>query len=181
MLIELLKKRRSVRKYQEKTVDSEKIETILKAGLISPSGKSRRPWEFLVVDNREKLEKLSQAKPGGAQLIKDAPLAIVVLGDEEKADTWVEDCSIALTFMQLEAEEMGLGSCWVQINKRPSADGRGAEAVVREILGIEGEMRVLAVLAMGYPAEKRPAYTEDDMEFSKVHYNTYGDAYKIGE
>ena len=179
MLLELLKKRRSIRKFQEKQVEVEKLEAILKAGLISPSGKSKRPWEFVVVDDSVKLEKLSHAKPAGGQLVKDAPLAVVVLGDAEKSDTWIEDCSIALTFMQLEAEEQGLGSCWIQLNNRPSHDGRGADVIAKEILGIEGDLRVLAVLAMGYPAQERPPYTEEDMEFSKVHYNNYGASYKM--
>lgn len=179
MLLELLKKRRSIRKFQEKPVETEKLEAILKAGLLSPSGKSKRPWEFIVIDDSEKLGKLSEAKPAGGQLIKDAPVAIVVLGEPEKSDTWIEDCSIALTFMQLEAEEQGLGSCWVQLNKRPSNDGRGADVVANEILSIEGDLKVLAVLAMGYPAQDRPPYTEEDMEFSKVHYNSHGTSYKI--
>ncbi|WP_319370714.1 nitroreductase family protein [uncultured Ilyobacter sp.] len=178
MLLELLKKRRSVRKFQEKPVETEKLETILQAGLISPSGKSKRPWEFVVVDNSKKLEKLSKAKPAGGQFIKDAPVAVVVLGDSQKSDTWIEDGSIALTFMQLEAEEQGLKSCWVQIDKRPSEDGRGADAITREILGIGDNLKVLAILAMGYPAQERPPYTEEDMEFSKIHYNSYGSAYK---
>ncbi|WP_321328504.1 nitroreductase family protein [uncultured Ilyobacter sp.] len=178
MLFELLKKRRSIRKFQEKSVEADKLETILKAGLISPSGKNKKPWEFVVVDDSDKLEKLSKAKPAGGQLVKDAPVAIVVLGEEEKSDTWVEDCSIALTFMQLEAEEQGLKSCWVQIDKRPSEDGRGADVIAREILGIEGDLKVLAILAMGYPEQERPVYTEDDMDFTKVHYNSFGTSYK---
>lgn len=177
MLLELLEKRRSIRKFQETAVEPEKIKTILQAGLISPSGKSKRPWEFIVVDNSEILESLSQAKPRGGQFVKDAPLAVVVLGEEEASDTWIEDCSIAMTFMQLEAEDQGLGSCWVQIDKRPSEDGRGAEAVAKDILGIEDKKRVLAILAIGYPAQERPAYTEEDMDFSKVHYNSYGTSY----
>ncbi|WP_320046490.1 nitroreductase family protein [uncultured Ilyobacter sp.] len=179
MLFELLKKRRSIRKFQGKSVEVEKLETILRAGLISPSGKNKKPWKFVVVDDGIKLDKLSKAKPAGGQLVKGAPVAVVVLGEAEKSDTWLEDCSIALTFMQLEAEEQGLKSCWVQIDKRPSEDGRGADVIVKEILGIEGDLKVLAILAMGYPEEERPFYTEDDMDFSKVHYNTYGTSYKI--
>jgi nitroreductase len=177
MILELLKKRRSIRKFQEKAVESSKIETILEAGLISPSGKSKKPWEFIVVDNSEKLESLSNAKSKGGQFIKDAPMAIVVIGNEEESDTWIEDCSIVMTFMQLAGEEQGLGSCWVQINKRISEDGTDAEIVTKNILDIDGDKRVLAILAIGYPAQERPAYTEDDMEFAKVYYNSYGTTY----
>ncbi|WP_319372101.1 nitroreductase family protein [uncultured Ilyobacter sp.] len=126
-----------------------------------------------MVDDSKKLKRLSHAKPGGTKFVEDTPVAIVVLGDEE-SDIWIEDCSIAMAFMQLEAKEMGIGACWVQINKRPSEDGRGAEALSKEIISTGKDRRVLAVLAMGYPDQERPAYIEEDMDFSKVYYNTYG-------
>jgi len=160
-MLDILKERRSIRKYTDKEVEEEKIKKILTAGAMAPSGKNKKPWEFLVVE-RPVNEKLSSVKPRGGLFLKDTPVSIVVVGNEEKSDTWVEDCSIASTFMQLEAQNQGLGSCWVQIKGRFTAEERDAEEAVREILGLSSEKRVLCVLSLGYPGESRPAYKEED-------------------
>ncbi|WP_281835777.1 nitroreductase family protein [Propionigenium maris] len=161
-MMDTLMGRRSIRKYQDKTVEGEKVRTILAAGRMAPSGKNKKPWEFIVAEDRDTMLKLSQVKPKGGLFVKDAPMGIVVVGDEEKSDTWVEDCSIASTFMQLEAHNQGLGSCWVQFRGRFTPEGGDAEVRVREILGIEEGRRVLCVITLGYPNEVKPPYKEED-------------------
>ena len=116
-MIDLLFRRRSTRKFQEKKVEDWQIKKLLTAALLSPSSGGKRPWEFIVVDDPVLLGLLSEAKPG-AKVLKNAPLAIIVTGDKAKSDVWVEDCSIASIFIQLEAEVLDLGSCWVQVHRR---------------------------------------------------------------
>lgn len=112
--MELLLNRRSVREYTGEAVPKEKIEKILEAGLLSPSGRNRRPWEFLVVEDKEALLRLSRCREGGVKMLEKAGCAILVFGDPQKTDVWTEDCAIAVSNMHLMAESLGLGSCWIQ-------------------------------------------------------------------
>ena len=107
-MLELLRKRRSIRKYQNKEVEKDKIEQLIKAALLSPSSRNICPWEFIVVNEKEKLIKLSQTKEHGSVFLKDASCAIVVLGDSAKSDVWIEDASIASIFTHLMAESLSL-------------------------------------------------------------------------
>ena len=109
-MLEILYNRRSTRKFLEKKIEEEKIKKLLTAALLAPSSKGSRPWEFIVVDDPNLLEVLAMSKPHGASLLKHAPLAIIIAGDKTKSDAWIEDCSIASIFVQLEAEALGLGS-----------------------------------------------------------------------
>ena len=98
---DLIVKRRSIRKYTEEPLSAEDVKTILEAALLSPAGKSKNPWHFIVVEDKEVLEQLSHVNKHGATPLKNASLAIVVLGDPIISDTLVEDTSIACTMIQL--------------------------------------------------------------------------------
>ena len=113
--LELLKNRRSIRRYTDRKVEPEKIQQILTAALMSPSSKRSNPWEFIVIEEDEMLQKLSACRPTGSQLLAGSPLGIVVIADQTRTDVWMEDASIAAIIMQLEAHDLGLGSCWVQV------------------------------------------------------------------
>ncbi|OEF96629.1 nitroreductase family protein [Desulfuribacillus alkaliarsenatis] len=173
-IVELLKRRRSIRKFKQQPVDEEKKYQLLKAALYSPTSRNRRPWEFVVITDAAILEELSQARPHGSAFLKGAPLGIVVLGDEEKCDVWTEDTSIAAINIQLAAEAMGLGSCWIQIRKRDHNELLTAEKYVQKLLAIPDTLRVLSIIAIGHPEEQRPPYDEDVLQFEKVHRNQYG-------
>ena len=160
--MDALMERRSIRKYKDVGIEEEKIKKVVAAGKMAPSGKNKKPWEFIVTENRDIMTKLSQVKPKGGLFVKDAPVGIVVVGDEERSDTWIEDCSIASAFMQLEAHNQGLGSCWVQMRGRFTAAGGDAEERVREVLDIEEGRRILCVITLGYPDEVKPPYREED-------------------
>ena len=95
MLLDLLRKRRSIRKFTGQAVEEEKIELLLEAALLSPSSKGNTPWHFVVVCDQDCISKLALAKPHGASFLKNAPLVIAVCGDSNQSDVWVEDCSIA--------------------------------------------------------------------------------------
>ena len=105
----------------------------------------------------------------GGQFLRDAALAIVVLGDPLQNDCWVEDGSIAAISMQYQAEELGLGSCWVQMRGRGLADGTSADTVIRGVLDIPENLSVLCVLAFGHKADERKPQNEDKLKWENVH------------
>jgi nitroreductase len=172
MFLSIIEKRRSIRKYTGKLVEAEKIDALIEAALRSPSSRGFNPWEFVVVTDKGLLEKLSKAKPHGASFLKNAPLGIVVCADPEKCDVWVEDASIASIFIQ--AESIGLGSCWIQIRKRMHDQTTTAQAYIRSILNIPKNLNVESIVAIGYPAEKKPPHRKEDLQYKKVHYGLYG-------
>ncbi|MDP4182955.1 MAG: nitroreductase family protein, partial [Bacillota bacterium] len=117
-MIELLKSRRSIRKFQNKQIEKDKIDTILKSALLSPSSRGRRPWEFIAVTDKDILQKLSNCRQRSSSFLAGAPLGIVVIADHEACDVWTEDSSIAAIIIQLTAQSLGLGSCWIQVRER---------------------------------------------------------------
>ncbi|MCP4671073.1 MAG: NAD(P)H-dependent dehydrogenase/reductase, partial [Desulfobacula sp.] len=118
MFMTLIRDRRSIRQFTDKPVEKEKVDLLIEGGLRSPSSRGLNPWEFIVIKKRPTLEKLSRSKPHGAGFLKNAALGIAVIADPEKCDVWIEDSSIASTYIQLAAKSMGLESCWVQIRER---------------------------------------------------------------
>ena len=166
---DLLLKRRSTRKFTDEPVTRNELETILHAALLAPTSMNRKPCNFMVVENKETLKKLSQSKDHGAELVKDADKAIVVIADTMIADTWCEDSSIALTYMHLMATELDLGSCWVQIHLR-TKDGKNSEEVVKEILKIDSHYRIVGILALGKSDDIPQPHTLDDIDKTKIHF-----------
>jgi nitroreductase len=163
MFFSMIKARRSIRKFLNKPVESDKIDIIMETALRSPSSRGFNPWEFVVVQDREMLSQLSQCKPHGASFLKDAPLGIVVLADPKVCDVWVEDTSIAATYIQLIAESMALKSCWIQVRKREYDKEKSASQRVAELLGIPPHLEVACIIAIGYPAENLPSHTRESL------------------
>lgn len=170
---ELLINRRSIRRYTDQPVDPEQVRLILEAALMSPSSKSVRPWQFVVVEEKEMLEKLSQCKANYATSIASAPLAIVVTADTTRSDIWAEDASIAAILMQLQAADCGLGSCWVEVYQRFTADGIPSDEYVREQLGIPEEFGVLCIITIGHKDEERKSVNTDKLQWEKVHIGSW--------
>ena len=168
-MLDLLRERRSVRKYQSTHLSAGLLE-LLKEGLLrSPSSHNLNPWEFVFVDDLEMLEKLSLAKPHGSAFLKDAPLGIVVCGDETISDVWIEDCSIASVTVQYMALSLGLGSCWIQIRERMHAETQSAEAYVQQLLKLPEKIRVLSIIAIGYADEDNPPFFPEQLAYHKIH------------
>ena len=172
-MIDLLRRRRSIRRFKQKPVEKAEIDTLVEAMLRSPSSRGLNPWHFVVVDDRDTIEKLSQAKAHGSGFMKNAPLAIVVCADPGISDVWVEDTSIAALILHLTATDLKLGSCWVQIRLRDHAAGQTAEEFVRQVLDLEEKMVVEAVIAIGYPEEEKPGHERSALLFDRVSYNRY--------
>lgn len=174
MFDSLMHKRRSIRKYLDRSIEPEKINSLLEAALRAPSGKSIYPVEFIVVDDRDMLEKLSLSKPAGAAFLKHAALGIVICVNQDKSDTCIEDASIASIVLQLAAESLGLGSCWIQLHNRTHEDGRSSQQYVAELLHIPANYMVLNVIAIGYPAETKAPHKKETLKFEHVHKGGFG-------
>lgn len=166
---DLLINRRSIRQYTDQDIPAEDVKKILEAALLSPTGKNSRAWHFIAVDDREMLERLSRCKGYGASSVARAKLAIVVCVDVTATETWIEDGSIAASNMMLQARDLGLGSCWIEINGRFAEDGTPAEDMVSELLGIPEQVMPLCFVTVGYPAEERKPQNLEKLLWERVH------------
>ncbi len=162
-------KRRSTRKFRDEDISKQDLDLILHSALLAPTSMNRKPCNFMVVERKETLKELSECKDMGAGLIAGANKAIVVIADSMIADTWIEDSSIALTYMHLMATELDIGSCWVQTHLR-SKNGKDSEEVVRDILKIDSYYRIVGMLALGYSDDIPQAHDESDLDKSKIHF-----------
>jgi nitroreductase len=173
-MIELLRKRRSIRKFTSEPIAPEAVELLLEAALRSPSSRGINPWHFIFVDDPALLSSLSLAKKHGAEFLKNAPLAVVVCADSTKSDVWIEDCSIAAIIIQLIAVSLGLGSCWAQIRNRQHGSEMSSETYVQHLLGLPDQIKVECVLGIGYPAEKKTPRPVDKLQHEKIRKNLWG-------
>ena len=171
---ELLKSRRSIRQYSDQKIEEEKISQLTAAALMSPASKRSNPWEFIVVEEKEMLKKLSECRNNGSQMLAGAPLAVVVLADTSKSDVWIEDVSIAALIIQLQAQDLGLGSCWVQVRERYTATGMPSDEFVRGVLDIPLQLQVLSVIAIGHKGMERKPFNEHHLQWEKIHINKFG-------
>lgn len=173
MLFDILKSRRSIRKFQNKEVEKEKIDVILKSALLSPSSRSIRPWQFIAVTDADLIRQLSLCREHGSQFLAGAPLAIVVLADKDSSDVWIEDTSIAAVMIQLTVQDLDLGSCWIQVRERFRTEQETAGDYIRGVLEIPEQYRVECMIAIGYPAEEKKPYEEHTLLYQKLHYNIF--------
>lgn len=171
-MLELLRTRRSIRKYTNKKIEPEKIEKLKQAAILSPTGKNKQENKFVFIEDKEILKKLSEVKPHGGKMLKDAALAIVVAADETESDVWIEDSSVAATTIHYTAHSLGLGSCWVQIRNRmlDYEKGISSEELVHNILNLPENIRVLCIISIGYAKEERPAHELDKLDYSSIKY-----------
>ncbi len=167
-MLEIMKSRRSVRKFTDEGLTKEEVEKILKAGLLAPSSMNKRPVELILVEDPETIKALKNCKSLGTVGLNSATCAIVVAADTQKSDVWVEDASIAATMIQLEVESLSLGSVWIQIRGRYS-DLTDSETEVRKVLNIPESYGVLNILALGRKAEEKVPYKDEDLNMSAVH------------
>jgi nitroreductase len=172
-MIDLLRTRKSIRKYERKSIDEKSLATLKEALLRCPSSRGINPWTFIFVDNPELLLGLSRSKQAGSDFLKGAALGIVVCGDATKSDVWMEDCSIASIVAHFVAHSLGLGSCWIQIRNRPCSAGKTAEDHVRELLNLPEHLKVESIVSVGYPAEARTGVPFEGLDYGKIKYNRY--------
>ena len=174
MFIELLRARRSIRRFTDQPVADEHVALLLEAGLRAFSSKGSNPWEFVVITDREMITRLAAAKTHGSSFLAGAPLAIVVCADPARSDVWVEDASIAAALLHLAATDLGLGSCWVQIRLRDHNQDSSAQAYVAGLLGLPEQIMVEAIIAIGHPVEPKNGHPTASLPYSQVSYQRYG-------
>lgn len=170
---ELIKTRRSTRKFTDEELTQDQVVMLMKAALMAPTSKRTNAWQFIVVDDKEKLKALSYCKEHSSQFIADAALAVVVAADPLASDVWIEDASIASIYLQLQAEDMGLGSCWVQVRERFTAAGIPSNEYVHEVLNLPLPLQVLSIIAIGHKGMERKPFNEEFLQWEKIHLNTY--------
>ena len=163
-----------MRKFTGEELTQDQVLTLLKAALMSPSSKRSNCWQFIVIDDKDMLEKLSLCKESGAAFVKDAAIAIVVTADPLASDVWIEDASIASVMIQLQAEDLGLGSCWIQVRERFTANGVPANEYIHELLDLPLQLQVLSLIAIGHKGMERKPFDEPHLQWEKVHINKYG-------
>ncbi len=173
MYYDMLKSRRSTRKFTDTAVEKEKIDTMLKCALTSPSSKSSKSWEFIAVTDKAVLAALSECRGHSSQFLAGAPLGMVVIADPELSNVWVEDASIASTIIQLAAQSLGLGSCWIQVRQRAHDEQTSAEAYVKKVLGIPEKYHVENLIAIGYPNENKNPHDEEKLRYDKIHIDKF--------
>lgn len=172
-MLDLLMNRRSIRKYKDKAIEKDKIQKLLKGVLTSPSGRNIRPWELIIVDDKDKLALLGASRGGASRALTNAPLAMVILADPNATDVWIEDASIVSIITQLMAQSLGLSSCWIQVRERIAVDNKTVEDYVKEVLDIPENYKVESMVAIGYPDEEKSPHSEEELPFHKVHFNKW--------
>lgn len=158
--------RKSVREYTERVIAPELINDLLRAGMAAPSSRDRRPWEFIVIDDKAVLQSLGSQLPT-ASCLKDANKAIAVCGNIETSDNcWFLDCSAAVQNILLAAESMHLGAVWTTVY--PYED---RAVIAEEVLALPSNIKVLAIIPLGYPKGKHSP--KDKFDKSRIHYNKW--------
>ncbi|MCX6672678.1 MAG: nitroreductase family protein [Methanothrix sp.] len=160
-LMQAIRARRSIRNFQDRSVEEVKLLAVLEAGRIAPSARNMQDWKFIVVRDAATRQKLAGAARD-QQFVGQAPVVIAACGTSDLVMTcgqpaYAIDVAVALDHMTLAAAALGLGTCWI---------GAFYEDKVKEILGVPQEIRVVALLPMGYPAEEpcpRPRKSLDEV------------------
>ncbi len=169
-ILEIMRSRRSVRRYTDEKLSDEQLKEIVSGALLAPSGHSKYPCEFIVVTNRELLEKMSHCRKGVAKMLEGAAAAVVVIADKDKSDTFVEDSCVAMMNMELVATSLGVGNCWIQVRNREAEDDTPSENYLRGILNFPENFACQAILSLGYPAKEPRARELDKLNFDKISY-----------
>lgn len=172
---DLIKNRRSMRKFTGEELTQDEVVALMKAALMSPSSKRTNCWQFVLVDDKELLKDLAHCKEAGSAFLADAALAVVVVADPLVSDVWVEDASIASLMVQLQAEDLGLGSCWVQVRERFTATGMPSNEFVHGLLDLPLQLQVLSIIAVGHKGMERKPFDEAHLQWEKIHINKYGE------
>lgn len=166
-------KRVSIREYLDKEIEKEKVEKLLLAGQVAPSARNQRPWEFIVCDDKELLNEIS-SRCKNHYMAKDAPLAIIVLGNKNKEKSPMytyQDLSAATENILLEATHLGLGSVWLGV-----APNEERMTNLKEIFNLTDDYFAFSIIVIGYPKNK--VIKERKYDDSLVHHNKLNKKYE---
>lgn len=173
-ILPAIRSRRSIRIYdKERSLPSEAVRLILEAGLRAPSSKNRHTTQFILVEDPEMRERLSYMRERGATFLRDVPLAVVLLGSPMECEHWIADASLAAGYMQLQAWELGIGSCWADVAGQQTPSGQDSAEYVRLALDIPYQMEVLCILGFGYVDGEAPERPIESLKWEKIHIGRY--------
>jgi len=170
-ILETIHNRKSVRKFTDKTVSKEQLETVIRAGMAAPSAVNIQPWAFIAVTNRELLDELNDKLPY-AKMLRQSSAAIVVCGDFSKTNDagyknyWVQDCSAATENMLLAVEALGLGAVWTAVYHE-----QDRMEIVKSILNLPSHIIPLNVIPIGWSADDSPV--KDKWKPENIHWETW--------
>jgi nitroreductase len=166
--LEAIRTRRSVRNFATKAIPKETIEELLRAAMSAPSAGNEQPWQFLVMDDRKKLDSITKVNPN-AKMCKEAQVAIMVCGDttkEKYPGFWVQDCAAAAQNILLAAHDQGLGSVWTGIYPiEERVQG------FKELLALPDNIIPFCLIPLGYPLKEPPQVARFQRE--RIHYNSW--------
>lgn len=148
MFIDIARSRRSRRVFSDEPLSDEEMGLIMEAGDLAPSSRNLRPVRLVPVRDIELIRRLALCKPSSTKALESATFAVIVAADPRVSDVWIEDCSIASMMMQMEAEDLGLGSCWIQSRLRTNQDCTAEEFIIREA-SLDQEWVVESIIAFG--------------------------------
>lgn len=165
-VLSVIQNRKSVRNFiKERPVEKENIEALIRAGMAAPSGKDIRPWEFVIVDDRNILDKMAKELPT-AKMLADAPMAIIVCGDTVQSSYWYLDCSAATQNILLAAEAMDLGAVWTA-----AYPYRDRMEIVTSNVSMPSQILPLVVIPIGYPEGAQSV--KDKYDEKRIHTNKW--------
>ena len=171
-LSELVLKRRSTRKFKENPISDDILNEILTVALTAPSSWGSHPIHFITVQDQEKIKDIAHCKAMGATPLHTATAAIIVMADISNCELWIEDASVASTYILLAAEQYDIGACWIHIRNR-SGQHKSADEEIRELLQVPENYRVLNVVALGIKDEKKEATNREKLAYQNIHKETY--------
>ncbi|MBD1400549.1 nitroreductase family protein [Pelovirga terrestris] len=172
-MLDLVRQRRSVRVFKPQTIEIEKMKLLAEGLLRAPTSRNLQPCHFVMIQQRQLLDQLINAKPHGTTFFATAPLAVAIAADPGVSDVWIEDAAVAATFVQLLAEDLGLKSCWAQLRLRRHNNDLSASDYVRDLLELPVGMEVPIIIAMGYPDEKKAGHAASTLRTEKIHHERF--------
>jgi nitroreductase len=172
-MLDLIRKRRTIRRFNGNRVSEEQIETLLEMAMSAPNRLNRQPWHFVIIRDKELQKKVADTYRVHPYL-EQAPVLIAVGANPDESPTWLMDISAATENLLLAATALGLGGAWVGAPDTALWDQ--TEALLREALGIPSHIRIPTMVALGHPAEERPPHGKHDrFARTKVHYGKWGE------
>ncbi len=173
-VLDAIRTRRSIRIYdKDKALSPEQVQVIMEAALRAPSSKNKHTTQFILVDDKATLERLSYLRDKGCAFLRDVPLAVVVLGSPMECQHWIADASLAAGYMQLQAWELGIGSCWAEVAGRTTPSGQDSDEYVRQVLDIPYQLEVLCIIGLGYVNGEAPERPTESLRWEQIHLGKY--------
>ena len=171
-LLDVLRARRTIRRYTGEPVSDADIDVLLEAAMYAPSRLDRRPWRFVVLRDRALQDEMGDAI-GVRNYLAQAPAVIVICADSASSPTWMMDIAAATENLLLAATDLGLGAAWVGWPE--SGWWQPLEDLLRRKIGVPADIRVATLVAVGHPAERRDPYSrEDRFDPTLIHDGRWG-------